>query len=189
MPPPLPLRILIVDDESENIKALERTLKPKFDIQSTGNPQEALSLVEKHEYAVVISDQRMPGMLGTDLLASIAKMKPLITRVILTGHTEVKEMLDAINRAQIYRYITKPWDNQELIGIIQQAADHHVLLKKNTELVEELRTLNKNLENLVTRRTAELQQANEKLAEQAMTDPLTKILNRRGFFNRFNDLI
>ncbi len=182
-------RILLVDDEPENLRALERTLRTRFEIVSCTTPADALERAGREDFAVVISDQRMPGMLGTDLLARIAVVKPSITRVILTAYTETREILDAINRAEIYRYITKPWDNNELVAIIHQAAEHHRLLRENRELIGKLEGMNKHLETLVEQRTAELQRANLKLSELAMTDPLTKVLNRRAFFSRFHEEI
>ena len=196
-------RILLVDDEPENLKALERTLRRGFTVESCTSPDDALKAVETGDFAVIVSDQRMPGMLGTDLLAKVAVVKPLITRVILTAHTETKEILDAINRAEIYRYVTKPWDNQEILTILQQAAEHHRLLRENHELVtqleeknrrlvekeQELTMLNQSLEVVVEKRTAELREVNERLNELAMTDPLTKVMNRRAFFQKFQEEI
>ncbi|MFM8268626.1 MAG: diguanylate cyclase [Pseudomonadota bacterium] len=174
-------RILIVDDEQDNLKALERTLHGKFDCVAASSSQMALDAIENSDFAVVISDQRMPDMKGTELLARIAKKQPLTTRVILTAHTDTAEILEAINRAEIFRYITKPWENQELLTTLQQAVDHHDLLTQNQRLIRELETINKNLESLVEKRTLELKLANEKLSELAMTDPLTKVMNRRAF--------
>ena len=176
-----PARILIVDDEPENLKALERTLHGKFECVTAPNCQAALKAIEGTPFSAVISDQRMPDMKGTELLAQIAKKQPLASRVILTAHTEVSEILEAINRAEIFRYITKPWENQELLTTIQQAVDHHNLLSQNRNLIQELEAINKNLEALVEKRTLELKLANERLSELAMTDPLTKVMNRRAF--------
>lgn len=189
-------RILLVDDEIENLKALERTLRARFDTRAVTTPQEALELATREDFAVVVSDQRMPGMLGTELLERIAAVKPLVTRVILTAFTETREILDAINRAHIFRYVTKPWDNEELVAVIQQAAENYRLRRENEELIQALTQkeqaltkLNQELESLVEKRTAELRAANDKLSELAMTDPLTKILNRRAFFTRFGEEI
>jgi diguanylate cyclase (GGDEF)-like protein len=201
--PQSPPRVLLVDDEAENLKALERTLRGRFLVDGCSTPQTALEKLKESLYAVVISDQRMPGMMGTDLLAQIAVRHPLVTRIILTAYTDTREILDAINRAEIYRYITKPWNNQELLATIHQAAEHHRLLSENRELItelenknanlrqkeQELRSLNQSLETQVAQRTKELQQANEKLSELAMTDPLTKLFNRRAFFQKFNEEI
>lgn len=174
-------RILVVDDEQDNLDAIQRTLHGKFDCLSVTRGAEALKLAKEHRFAVVLSDQRMPDLTGTELLSQIAQIQPLATRVILTAHTDIQDILEAINRAEIYRYLTKPWENHELITTLQQAVQYHELLTQNQNLIQELRLLNKNLESRVEKRTLELKLANDRLAELAMTDPLTKILNRRAF--------
>jgi len=182
-------RILLVDDEAENLRALERTLRDRFELVSVSEPYQALQEIERCDFAVVVSDQRMPGMQGTELLARIGAKKPLISLIILTAYTETQEILEAINRAEIYRYVVKPWDNRELISTIQQAVDHHRLLKRNQELIQNLREKEQELERLVESRTAQLREANEKLNELAMTDPLTKVLNRRAMFQKMEEEI
>lgn len=187
-------KILVIDDEIENLRAIERTLRTEFEVTAVDSPNTALELVSKEKFSVIVSDQRMPGMKGTELLSQIAKASPLTTRVILTAYTDSRDMLEAINRAEIYRFVTKPWDNAELVATIRNAVERNRLLTDNHQLIEslqkkehELTQLNKDLERLVELRTAELRAVNEKLSEQAMTDPLTRIHNRRAFFMRFND--
>lgn len=186
-----PPRILVVDDEPENLKALERTLRPKYAVITSTDPKAALALLEKEDFSVLLSDQKMPGMLGTELLAKAAKVRPLTTRILLTAHTETQILLDAINRAEIYRYLTKPWENLDLLGAIEQGVERQRLLRENGKLISalegreaELKKFNEDLERTVAERTAELRDANERLSKLAMTDPLTKILNRRAFFSR-----
>ncbi len=195
--------ILLVDDEMENLKALERTLHGRFRTVISHSPVEALSRLQHADFAVVVSDQRMPEMLGTEFLSKVAELKPTVTRVILTAFTETHEILDAINRAEIYRYVTKPWNNAELIAVLQQAVDHHWLLAQNHLLLNELSVknkalmekeqqllrLNQGLEKQVKQRTVELTEANQKLNELASTDPLTHIANRRAFFQKFGEEI
>jgi len=196
-------KILVVDDESENLAALDRVVRGRFEMVGLQSPEKALEEVCKQDYQVVVSDLRMPGILGTELLSEIAKKRPFVSRIILTGHTDTKDILDAINRAEIYRYVTKPWDNQELLTVLQQAVNHHSLLIKNQQLIDALReknenliakekelsSLNQTLEQKVQERTSELKTANEKLNQLVMTDTLTKVLARRAIFNKFNEEI
>ncbi|NBX93986.1 MAG: diguanylate cyclase, partial [Proteobacteria bacterium] len=196
-------RILLVDDEESNLKALERTLRDQFEVVSFTSPKKALDILKSESFSVVVADQRMPEMLGTQFLSEVQKMNPFISRIILTAHTETQEILESINRAGIFRYITKPWENQELVLTIQQGVDHHQLIVQNKNLITELEakteklqqkekellSLNRNLESMVENRTLELKLANERLSELAMTDPLTKILNRRAFSKRLIDEI
>lgn len=179
---PQRFRVLVVDDEVANLNALERTLSPAFELVTAQTAKEALDLLTREKFAVVLSDQRMPDMEGTELLARAATIAPETTRVILTAYAETKNFLDAINRAEIYRYVTKPWDNQELVGIVAHAAERHWLLVRNRELVEDL-------ERQVRDRTEALERANKKLSELAMTDPLTHVMNRRAIFERFQQEI
>lgn len=182
-------KILLVDDEDANLRALERTLRVHFEPTACLHPEEALIKIQAEDFAVVVSDQRMPGMFGTELLAKIAQLRPHTTRLILTAFTETREILDAINRAEIYRYITKPWDNTDLMTTLRQACERYALRKENESLVEQLRAANANLEKQVALRTEELNQANLRLSELALTDPLTRIANRRSLFQRFQEEI
>ncbi len=182
-------KILLVDDEAENLRALERTLRVSFDVTLSASPQDALEKLRSEEFAVIVSDQRMPGMPGTEFLAEASKICPITTRLILTAFTDSKEILSAINRAEIYRYVTKPWDNADLISTLRQAVERFQLQKENLHLVEELRRANHSLESQVAARTKELELANLKLAELAMTDPLTRTSNRRALQARFQDEI
>lgn len=196
-------KILVVDDELENLAAIDRSVRGKFDMVGIQDPEKALEEITKHDFQVVVSDLRMPGILGTELLAEIAKKRPFVSRIILTGHTDTADILNAINRAEIYRYVTKPWDNHELLTVLQQAVTHHLLLVKNQELIEALReknerlmakerellSLNQTLEQKVEERTSDLKSANEKLNELVMTDALTKVFARRAIFNKFNEEI
>ncbi len=182
-------RILLVDDEVENLKALERTLRDSFQVTACETPAKALAEIEKQDFAAIVSDQRMPDMTGVELLDRVCKKRPLITRIILTGFTESKDLIEAINRAEIYRYVVKPWNNQEMVATLKQAVEYHQLRTQNAALISELQVLNTDLESQVKIRTQELQEANEKLQELAVTDPLTKIFNRRVFSGKMTEEI
>jgi two-component system cell cycle response regulator len=182
-------KVLLVDDEDANLRALERTLRGQFDITACLSPLQALEKLKTEDFAAVVSDQRMPDMMGTEFLSKVAQVRPFTTRLILTAFTESRDILDAINRAEIYRYITKPWDNAELLTTLKQACERSDLRRENDRLVGELRNANATLELQVTQRTAELSQANIKLNELAMTDPLTRVANRRALAQRFQEEI
>lgn len=182
-------KILLVDDEAANLQALERTLRSAFDCTTTLTPQEALKKLEKQDFAAVISDQRMPGMRGTELLARVAKTHPHTTRLILTAYTDAAEILEAINQSEIYRYIMKPWDNADLITTLNQACERYNLRKENERLLAELVEANRTLEAQVKARTEELEQANARLTEMTLQDPLTRIANRRALTARFQEEI
>lgn len=189
-------QVLLVDDDPANVEALSRILRSEFALEAFTHPGEALKAFEVGRFSVVISDQRMPEMKGSEFLGQIANQDPLVTRVILTAFTEVHEILEAINRAEVYRYIAKPWEAQELLTTIRQAAEYHRLKKHNLVLIEDLQKKNLalsqmtgELEKLVEERTADLKTLNEKLSSMAMTDPLTKLPNRRVFFQKFGEEI
>ena len=107
--------ILCVDDEEHNLQALERLLRKKYDIHTALSGKDALELMEKVHFSLIISDQRMPLMTGVDFLVEAQKIQPQAIRILLTGYTDLESVIDAINKGQIYRYITKPWDNDQLV--------------------------------------------------------------------------
>ncbi len=125
--------VLIVDDEKENLEALRRLLRGTFDITTTDSGIDALKQIQTREFAVIVSDQRMPEISGVDLLEKAKQIQPSMTRILLTGYTEVESVIGAINRGSIYRYIAKPWDPEDLKISLQQAAESF-RLKKDLDL-------------------------------------------------------
>lgn len=137
--------ILIIDDEKDNLDALFRLLRTQFQVTTTVSPFEALKLIQTETYHVIISDQRMPEMTGVELLEKAKKLKPDTTRILLTGYTDIESVIDAINRGNIYRYISKPWDPEDLRITLRQANDNYLLRKtineKNAELEKAFKEL------------------------------------------------
>lgn len=137
--------ILIVDDEKDNLEALQRLLRGQYNITISASPIEALQLISSHRYHVIVSDQRMPEMTGVELLEKAKKLSPLSTRILLTGYTDIESVIDAINRGQIYRYISKPWEPDDLKMTLRQANEAYLLRQeledKNTALKEALADL------------------------------------------------
>ncbi len=132
--PPEKLKMLIVDDESDNLDLLYRTFRLDFQVLRSESAISALALLEKHgEVAIIISDQRMPEMLGTEFLSITAERFPDTIRIVLTAYTDVKDLVDAINSGKVFKYITKPWNQQQLQAVINQAAETYQILKKRTD--------------------------------------------------------
>ncbi len=127
------LKLLVVDDESDNLDLLYRTFRQKFRVFRADSAVTALGLLRKEgEMAIIISDQRMPFMKGTELLQRTVEQFPDTVRIVLTGYTDVEDLVEAINTGQVFKYITKPWKPQELQDIVRQAADTYRAIKQRT---------------------------------------------------------
>lgn len=127
-------KMLVVDDEPDNLDLLYRTFRRDFNVLKAESGIRALELLAAEgEVAVIISDQRMPEMKGTEFLSKTVPQFPNTVRIILTGFTDIEDLVDAINSGQVYKYITKPWDPNELKVVVQRAAETYDLLKQRTE--------------------------------------------------------
>lgn len=120
---PLP-RLLLVDDEKDNLDAIRRLLRKDFEIQTALDGAEALKLLEKEAaFDVIVSDQRMPGMTGAEFLSHAEEHDALATRLLLTGFADLDAVIDAVNRGHIWRYLSKPWEPEDLRLTLKQAAE------------------------------------------------------------------
>ena len=166
-------RVLFVDDEPSILTALKRLFRSDgYTIFTANSGAEALALLETEPVDVVISDMRMPEMDGAQLLEQIFSRWPDTKRILLTGHADTNATIAAINRGKIWRYVAKPWNDEELKVTVQQALAHRVLLQENARLTaltarqnEELKQLNAGLEQKVAERTTELAAALESAKE------------------------
>lgn len=126
--------ILVVDDEPDNLDLLYRTFHRDYQVlRAEGGPTALQILASQSDVAVIISDQRMPQMSGTEFLSLTAAQYPDIIRIILTGYTDVEDLVEAINSGKVFKYVTKPWDADELKAIVKQALETHTVLKSRTE--------------------------------------------------------
>ncbi|WP_414755982.1 response regulator [Anabaena sp. CCY 9910] len=134
-------KILVVDDEPDNLDLLYRTFYRDYKVLRAISGPAALDLLaQEGEIAVIISDQRMPIMSGTEFLSLTATQYPDIIRIILTGYTDVEDLVEAINAGKVFKYVTKPWEAEELKAVVRQALDTHNVLKARTrELTRTLR--------------------------------------------------
>ena len=127
-------RMLVVDDEPDNLDLLYRTFRRDFQVLRAESGIEALKVLSSEgEVAVIISDQRMPEMKGTEFLSKTVPDFPDTVRIILTGFTDVEDLVEAINAGQVYRYITKPWDPDELKYVVERASETYDVLKRQNE--------------------------------------------------------
>ncbi len=134
-------KLLVVDDEPDNLDLLYRTFRREYQVLRAESGPKALEILEQEgNVAVIISDQRMPMMSGTEFLSLTATKYPDTIRIILTGYTDVEDLVEAINAGRVFKYVTKPWDDQELKGVVKQAVDtHNVLRARTQELARTLR--------------------------------------------------
>jgi serine phosphatase RsbU (regulator of sigma subunit)/FixJ family two-component response regulator len=127
------LRLMVVDDEPDNLDLLYRTFRRDFEVLQAESAIAALQMLEEQgEMAIIISDQRMPEMLGTEFLSKTVDRYPDTIRIVLTGYTDVEDLVEAINTGKVFKYITKPWNPDQLKGVIQQAAETYKVLKQRT---------------------------------------------------------
>lgn len=134
-------KLLVVDDEPDNLDLLYRTFRREYQVLRAESGPKALEILEQEgNVAVIISDQRMPMMSGTEFLSLTATKYPDTIRIILTGYTDVEDLVEAINAGRVFKYVTKPWDDQELKAVVKQAVDtHNVLRARTQELARTLR--------------------------------------------------
>ncbi len=127
-------KILIVDDESANLRLLERLFRRDYEVVTASSGPEALELLVQHDVALIITDQRMPGMTGIELLKRTVALRPRMVRIILTGYTDVAALVEAINCGHVYKYVAKPWSNDELRLTVERALEHYEATKSRHEL-------------------------------------------------------
>ena len=127
-------KILIVDDEPPNLRTLARLFREDYEVLTAASGDEAMALLGQHDVALLITDQRMPGMTGIELLKKTVALRPRMVRIILTGYTDVDALVEAINCGQVYRYVAKPWNNEDLRLTVKRALEHFETLKQRQEL-------------------------------------------------------
>lgn len=164
-------RVMLVDDEANILSALRRLLRPLgYELSLANSGEEALAMLDEARPDLVISDMRMPGMQGAQLLATVREREPGVMRMLLTGYAEIASAVAAINEGGVHRYISKPWDDGQLISAIQQVLELRGLARERQRLQAlteqqnaQLKELNATLEQKVLERTAALQTAHQEL--------------------------
>lgn len=181
-----PHSILIVDDEKNIISALKRLLRNEnYNIFSGNSGAEGLEILKNETVQLIISDQRMPGMNGTEFLSRVMQEHPDIIRIILSGYTDIDSITEAINKGHIYKFLLKPWNDSSLVLEIKQALDQYDLIEANRNLHatvleqnKELKMINENLEKIVSERTRALEIKNHalELSQTVLDDLLIPVI-------------
>jgi response regulator RpfG family c-di-GMP phosphodiesterase len=141
-----PPTILVVDDEAIVLSALKETLeRAGFHVVACNSPLKALTILEERDFAVIISDQRMPEMLGLDFLVQSRELRPKASRILITAVLALPTIVDAINRGEIFRFVAKPWLREELMATVRNAVQRHELITQNEALQNETLSLNAQL--------------------------------------------
>lgn len=166
-----PKTLLIVDDEPNVIKAFKRLFfDSEYEILTAGSGDEGLQVLVEKDIPLVISDYRMPGMSGVEFLSRVKELYPETIRMILSGYADVVATVEAINDGHVYKFIGKPWNDQELLTTVLRAFEQYQLQKENAGLYVQLQNRNRALEELtrsleqkVTMRTRDLEMKNRAL--------------------------
>lgn len=164
--------VLYVDDEENNLNSFRAALRRHYNIFTALNGEEGMEILSKNDIHVIVTDQRMPHMTGVQFLQHIPGDQDNI-RIILTGFSDIESIIEAINTGKVYRYITKPWDKDELKITIDNAIETVMLRRNNKELIQRLQEYNEQLEEKVHLRTLEIEKQKEIIeAAKAQSDSL-----------------
>jgi signal transduction histidine kinase len=160
--------ILVVDDEPDVVQSVQDLLRLDYRVLGATRARDGMRLMQEHEVHVVMTDQRMPETTGVQFLSEVRGEHPDAIRLLFTGYADIKAVIDAINQGNVYRYITKPWDPDELQTVIRQAVEQYELLVERKRLLAELQVKNRELE-----KANELKLAFIRVASHELRTPLT----------------
>jgi CheY-like chemotaxis protein len=157
--------VLYVDDEEVNLRGFKANFRKFFKVHTSTSPTEAIEILRENNIHVVITDQRMPEMTGTQFLEKILPDYPDVIKIILTGFTDIAAIQDGINRCGIYKYITKPWDFDEMKATLDKAMQVYQSSKDDERHIQQLEVTTQELEKKVEERTRELHEVNKQLID------------------------
>jgi response regulator RpfG family c-di-GMP phosphodiesterase len=143
------INILYVDDEVNNLNTFKATFRKNYNIHIAESAEEGKKILKENPVEIIITDQRMPVMTGIEFLSSIIEEYPDAIRILLTGYSDIQAVIDAINKGQVYQYITKPWDENQLKMSIDKAYEVYSLRQENKQLIKSLLQANSQLEFLL----------------------------------------
>ena len=140
MAEPSKYSILVVDDEEEILQSLRGLLRLEYDVHTAQNAAEGLEIFRRRPIHVVMSDQRMPDMTGSQLLSQVQEERPETMRILFTAYADIQAVVDAVNQGRIFRYISKPWNPDELQAVVRQACEEYHQFAERERLLRDLRS-------------------------------------------------
>ncbi|TWV88665.1 response regulator [Chitinophaga pinensis] len=143
------IHILYIDDEVHNLNAFKASFRRLYTVFTATSAEEAEEILAREAIQIIISDQRMPKITGIEFFESILDKYPEPIRMLLTGYADINAVIDAINKGQVYKYFSKPWNDDELRQNIDKAYEVYALRKENKELTAKLLDVNEKLEFLL----------------------------------------
>ncbi len=143
------ISVLYVDDEAHNLHSFKATFRRTFNVFVAESGAEGLEIFKNNPIDIILTDQRMPNMTGIELLMKIRELNREPMRILITGYSDINAVIDAINKGQVYRYLTKPWKEEELRMTIENAYELFDLRRQNKELIGKLERANDQLEFLL----------------------------------------
>jgi signal transduction histidine kinase len=161
--------LLVVDDEPAIAASIADQLRERYRVLTASGAEEAQAAWRSEDVSVILSDQRMPGVSGTELLSRSADEHEDTTRLLMTGYADIEAVVMAVNQGKVFHYLIKPWQPEELARVVDKAFEHNLLLRDRRALTEELRMANSELEAKVKERTRELEEKNGLLEELNLT--------------------
>ncbi len=182
--------LLLVDDSPVVLKALQQQLENEgYEILTACNAREALDILSKHVIGVVVTDQEMPGMPGTELLHRIRKSHPQTVRILLTASSDITAVTHAVNEGAVYKYFTKPWKPEKLLSDLREAFHFHELLLEKEQLDREMRRTNMELRQINEALQKRLSNQSRQLVKASQYDPVTNLPNRLLLTDRLKQAI
>ncbi|MCH7410316.1 hybrid sensor histidine kinase/response regulator [Belliella sp. DSM 111904] len=171
------IRVLYIDDEDNNLNSFKASLRKDFHVITALNAEEGLAIAEKEELHVVIADQRMPGLTGVEFFEKLMLINPDPVRILLTGYSDIASVIDAINKGEVYRFIDKPWNIEQIKNAIKNASEIYFTKKELKDKNERLHKVHSEMNQFVYSLSHELRgplmsiSGVSKLAKMECKDP------------------
>ncbi len=143
------INVLYIDDEGHNLTSFKAAFRRNYNVFTAESADEGRKILSEEDIHIILSDQRMPKMTGIEFFESILKAYPEPIRILITGYTDINAVIDAINKGEVYKYLTKPWDENDVRIYIEKAYEVFALRREVAELNKQLIEANQKMEFLV----------------------------------------